>query len=64
MNVIVKESLQEALDSLREFMAKETNLQAINTGATLFPKLYKTATKLFVAEMEVHCAMLLISPKS
>jgi D-sedoheptulose 7-phosphate isomerase len=45
MNVIVKESLQEALDSLREFMAKETNLQAINTGATLISKALQNGNK-------------------
>jgi D-sedoheptulose 7-phosphate isomerase len=35
MDVIVKESLREAFDCLREFMEKESNLQAIHAGAML-----------------------------
>lgn len=45
MHDIVKDSLQEALDCLREFMGKENNLQAIDTGATLISKAIQGSNK-------------------
>ena len=45
MHDIVKNSLQEALECLREFMGEESNLQAIDTGATLISKAFQGGNK-------------------
>ncbi len=45
LNKIVNESLKEAFDCIQEFMAKETNLQSIISGATLISEVLKKGNK-------------------